>query len=386
MRRILVLVALAALLAACSKTKNVHVPKKLVPFTAALRVQRVWTASVGGTGKPLLLGLNLAVRGNRVYAAGYGGEVAAFDLQTGRRLWEHRTGVHLGGGPGVDGSLVVVGSMDGEVIALNATTGAPRWHANIAGEILAPAAVSSKVVVVRAVNGTLHGLSPVNGHALWELQQTVPSLSLRGTSSPVIVGKTVVCGFDNGTVIDANLADGARVWEERVSPPHGSNAVEQLDDVDATPRVVKDHVYVAQYQGRVAMLGLKNGQIWWSHKISSYRGMALGAHDVFVSTSDGKVVAMRRSNGERLWTQDALMYRRLSAPAVTAHAVVVGDFQGYVHWLDKSTGKFLARVRSGRDHIINSPVAAGGLVLIINDEGDIAAYRTTPIASGSARH
>jgi outer membrane protein assembly factor BamB len=385
MRRTLLILMLAALVVACSKTKNVHLPKKLVPFTASMRVERVWTASVGGTRKPLLLGLGLAVRGNRVYAAGYGGKVAAFDLESGRRLWERRVRVDLGGGPAADASLVVVGSLDGDVFALDAATGKVRWHVDIAGEILAAAAVTPKIIVVRAVDGTLHALSPADGRELWQVQQSVPALSLRGTSSPVVVGNFVVCGFDNGTVVDANLSDGSSVWEQQISTPHGSNAIEQLNDVDATPRALDGDVYVAQYQGRVAMLGLNNGQIWWSHKMSSYRGMGIDAHNVYVSTSDGEVVAMLQRNGGQLWQQDALMYRRLSTPAVSDDAVVVADYQGYVHWLDKATGAFLARVRASHKSIINAPVAADGLVLVIDDEGHISAFRATPLKGAPGR-
>ena len=394
MRRARLLAALAVLLAACSKTKNVHTPKKLVPFAASLRVQRVWTASVGGTGKPLffglgfaaggkslLLGLGLATGGGRVYAAGYGGKIAAFDLESGRRLWLRRVKAQLGGGPGADSNLIVVGSVDGDVFALDAVSGAVRWHVNIAAEILAAPAVSPKIIVVRGVDGSLHGLSPVDGHELWRSQVQVPALSLRGTSSPVIVGRAVVCGYDNGTVVDTSLSDGSSVWTQQISTPHGSNAIEELNDVDATPRLSRGEVYVAQYQGRVAMLTLKSGQISWSRKMSSYRGMSIDAHDVYVSTSEGEVAALRRSNGTVVWQQDALAYRELTTPVVSGNAIVVVDYQGYVHWLAKSTGAFLARARSGRERVSNAPVVAGGLVLVINDEGAISAFRTTPLAS-----
>src|ERR1700729_1298368 len=72
-------------LAACSKDKDVDQPTKLTDISATLKAERGWTASVADKGaKPLRLGLGLAVEDNRVYAAGRKGEVAAFDLQTGR--------------------------------------------------------------------------------------------------------------------------------------------------------------------------------------------------------------------------------------------------------------------------------------------------------------
>ncbi len=379
MRRLALTLALIALAAACSKSKDVEAPKKLVPFTQSLRIEREWTASVGGTKTPLLLGLDLAVRGGTVYAAGRGGEVAAFDLLSGRRRWARRLKSALGGGPGVDADLVAVGSTAGDVFALRASDGTVLWHVNVAGEILAAPAVTSRVVMVRAVDGKLHALSPVDGHELWQVQQQVPALSLRGTSRPEIVGEVAISGFDNGKVVAANLSDGSSAWETEISTPHGSNQIEELNDVDATPRDEGNDVYVAQFQGKVAMLALDTGQIWWSHDLSSYRGMSLDGDALYVSTADGQVVAMHRSNGTEIWRQGALRYRQLSAPVVFGDAVVVADFEGYLHWLDKTTGALLARTRSGKVRISNAPIAAGGLLLVVNDDGRLAAFRAAPI-------
>ncbi|MGH8258331.1 MAG: outer membrane protein assembly factor BamB [Steroidobacteraceae bacterium] len=385
-RVLLVALALAALVTACSKDKAIDKPKELVPFTAGLHVEQAWSASVGGTRKPLLLGLDLAVVGQRVYAAGYGGEVAAFDLDTGRRLWERKTRITLAGGPGADADLVVVGSKDGEVIALDAADGKPRWRVNIAGEVLAGPAVSPRIVAVRAVDGKLHGLSPKDGHELWQAQQQVPRLSLRGTSRPDIIGDVAICGYDDGKVVASNLTDGSSVWETLVSAPHGTNEIARLNDVDATPRIDGKDVYVAQYQGKVAMLALDTGQIWWSHDISSYRGLAVDGDDVYISTADGEIVALRRRTGAELWRQKALMYRELSAPAISGDAVVVADYKGYVHWLSRESGAIIGRARSGgHRRVSNSPVAAGGLLLVINDKGRITAFRATPVGTRHSR-
>jgi outer membrane protein assembly factor BamB len=113
--------------------------------------------------------------------------------------------------------------------------------------------------------------------------------------------------------------------------------------------------------------------------MSSYRGLNLDmdAENLFVSTSDGEVVALRRRTGAELWRQNALLHRGLSAPAVSSDAVIVADFQGYVHWLDKSTGAVLARARAGKKRIGNPPIAAGNMVFVINDNGGISAFRAT---------
>ena len=370
--------AALCLLAACSK-KGPDQPAKLAPIKSTLRVERIWSASVGDGGKMLRLGLRLAVQGDRVFASGHEGEVAAFDLATGRRLWYTETHLPLGGGPAVHGNLLVVGATDGHVIALDAADGRVLWKVLLNGEVIARPAISDTLVAVRSVDGKLRALSPSDGHELWEASQDVPSLSLRGTSSPVIAGKLIVCGFDNGKVLAVNSQDGAQVWLATVSEPRGRTEIQRLADVDGPVAVAGKDVYAVGYHGTVAMLALQNGQTWWSHKASSYRGLALGARALYVSTSDGAVLALNRANGAVIWRQGALRYRGLTAVADSADAVITADFQGYVHFLDKRTGEFVARVESGGVRVSNPPVVVGNEVLVINDAGRITAYREGPL-------
>ena len=374
-----VLAAALCMLAACSKNKNPEQPAKLAPIRSTLRVEHIWSASVSDRGaKRLRLGLDLALDGDRVFASGHKGEVAAFDLATGHRLWRTNTRLPLAGGPAVRGNMVVVGASDGHVIALNAADGKPLWTVLINGAVIAAPAISDNVVAVRSVDGKLRALSPTDGHELWETQQDVPSLSLRGTATPVIVGDLIISGFDNGKVVAVSSADGSQVWQATVSAPHGRTEIERLADVDGPLSIAGKDVYAVGYHGNVTMLALESGQTWWSHKASSYRGLVLGNDAVYMSTADGRVEALNRSNGSVIWSQPALRYRGLTAVAVSDDAVITADFQGYVHFLDKHTGAFMARVRAGKLRISNTPVVEGNEVVVINDGGRISAYRMSP--------
>ena len=245
------------------------------------------------------------------------------------------------------------GASDGHVAALNAADGKPLWTVLINGAVISAPAISDNVVAVRSIDGKLRALSPTDGHELWEADQEVPSLSVRGTSSPVIVGDLIICGFDNGKVLAVNSSDGSRVWLSTISAPHGRTEIQRLADVDGPVHVVGKDVYAVGYHGNVTMLALDSGQTWWSHEASSYRALAMGRDAVYMSTAEGQVVALNRTNGSAIWTQPALAYRGLTAVAVSDDAVIAADFQGYVHFLDKSTGALIARVRSGRLRISN---------------------------------
>lgn len=378
--------AAAMLLAACSH-KQVDQPAKLSPIKATLRVRRIWTASVGGFHflgfgdgqlKTLRLGLRLVVQGQRVFASGHKGLVAAFNLRTGRRLWQTDTRMSLGGGPAIHGNLLVVGGSDGHVVALNASDGKVLWTAELHGAVISSPAVSSDLVAVRTIDGALHALSARNGKELWETHQEMPALTLRGAAIPVIAHGMVISGFANGKVLAVNASDGTQRWVATVSQPHGQTAIERLSDVQGPVIVADKDVYTVGYHGTVDMLALNSGQPWWSHKASSFRGLALGEHAVYMSIGDGAVVALNRKNGAVIWTQKALRYRALTKPAVSRYGIVVADYQGYVHWLNKRTGAFEARTESGGIRVSNPPIAVGDEVLVINDVGEISAYRVSP--------
>jgi outer membrane protein assembly factor BamB len=382
LQRSIWIAALLIGIAACSKDKKIDEPAKLTPLTATLRVNRAWSATVDDKkAVALRLGLGLSADENRVYAAGHRGDVVAIDLASGHTVWRTRTRAPLSGGTANGQRLVVVGSSDGRFFALDAANGAVRWTTRVSGEVLAPAAISERLIAVRTVDGKLHALSLSDGHELWTYEQQVPKLSLRGTARPVIAGDLLLCGFDNGKVAAVSMNDGAVQWEATIAPPQGRTELERLDDIDSPVSVSRQDVYTVGFQGRVAMLALDTGQVWWSHEASSYRGLTLDGDTLYMSSADGEVVALRARTGAEIWRQKALLHRGLSALVVTDDSIVTADFQGYVHWLDKASGALAARASSGKARVSTAPVVAGDQVLVINDRGQISAFRVRPLAT-----
>lgn len=385
MNRLRRLAALATLglIAGCNTDTTVEPPAELVDIRTTLPVHRLWSEGLGGDGAVLRLTLGVAGMGDTVYAAGRGGDVRAMDAATGKVRWSTDTDLELSAGPGVGEGLVVVGTSDGDVVALDAATGKQRWKGKIPGELLAPPLVQGGHVIVRSVEGRLRALDATDGKEQWLVEDVVPRLSLRGTATPVAAeGGTVVCGFDTGKLMAVTLDKGETLWQLQLATPHGRTELERLSDVDSAVRISGKDVYAVGYQGRVAMLSLDGGQIWWSRDLSSYRGLDIDDDQVYVATSDGSVVALRRRDGAVVWEQKALARRGLSTPAVVGSVVVVGDFEGYLHFLDRSTGKFVAREHPGSERIAAPPLVIGDRVYAIDEGGHLEAYRVGSAAGG----
>ncbi len=374
------LCALAILVGCTDKAER---PAVLVTLVNHIQVKAVWHTRVRGEAPKLRLGLDVAVDGNQVFTASYKGAVAAFDLASGRRLWQRELRAPLAGGPTAADGLVVIGTSKGEVIALAQKDGALRWRVRVNAEILAAPAVGGGLIVVRGVDGKLFGLAEADGHENWLVDQQVPRLSLRGTSRPVLIGDLAICGFDNGRLLAVTRGSGATAWDTAVAQPHGNTELRRLIDIDASVQADGDDLFAIAYQGRVARIVRDSGQIVWARDLSGYRGLAVDANAVYVTTAEGDVVSLDRRTGTEQWRQKGLERRQLSAPVIYGGRIVVADFSGLVHWLDASSGAFVARAKDGKQRISGAPIVAGDLLIVFGDDGDLTAFRTPPAAASA---
>ena len=117
------------------------------------------------------------------------------------------------------------------------------------------------------------------------------------------------------------------------------------------------------------------GRPQWTRDLSSYTGVAVSASQVYAVDNDSNVWALDRTSGSSMWKSDTFLHRWLSEPAAQGEYVVVGDIEGYVHWMAASDGREMARERLGKAPIRARPVVVGDTVYVEDDEGRIGAYR-----------
>jgi len=349
-------------------------PAELLEFEQTLDVRKLWSEKVGEGTEFLRIALSPAGDGNRIYAASYDGNVIAYNPENGNRVWRTETDVTLSAGPGVGNNLVVVAGYDGDLIALHAEDGTEAWRINVAGESLSRPIISDDSVIVYTIDGLLRVFSTFDGTEQWVLEQDLPALTQRGASTPVVVGSTVIAGFDNGRVVASRLADGVTLWEAVMTPPSGRSDLDRLADVDGSLAAVGQDVYASGYNGRIASLAAESGEILWARDISTHSGVTADWNNIYSVGDDGEIIALLRRNGTDVWRQDGLLRREPSPPVPFNTAVVVGDFEGYVHFFSNFDGRPVARVRVGKDMISGSPVVMGDKLFVQSESGALFAY------------
>ena len=363
-----------------------------------LTVRTLWAAQLDRTGRHYLQ-LRPVAGDERAFAVDHTGHVYAYRAGDGDEIWQNQVASRVSGGLGDGGDLLLMGG-DAEVMAVAKADGAVRWRAEVSSEVLAPPVRSGDVVVVRTVDGGVFGLAAGDGRQLWEFHEEAPLLTLRGNSTPVVTDGAVVIGGDNGRLVALDLDSGKKRWEQAVSEPRGRTDLERMADVDGHI-VVRDHVvYAASYQGRLVAVSLDDGSMLWTRDLSSHTGVAAADDALYAVDEVADLWAVASRNGESLWRQTALHGRRLTAPAVQGDYVVVGDFEGYLHWVDRSDGHLAARARvvdrdeffpvedaeEGADEnpypenraLLATPVVVGERVYALDQRGVLNAFRVRP--------
>lgn len=379
MRFMLLPLLLVLVLVGCSSSGPIREPAALEEISAAHPVKVLWSNSTSSDRLNLVYDrLAPVVADGKLYTASANGMVYAFDIASGKQQWQQRFDLVITGGVGLNQELLFVGSAKGEVVALNRNGGALQWRTTLSSEILAPPVATANQLIVRCVDGNVYALNAENGQQLWHYQGSVPALSLRGDGTPVVAGDNVLLGLANGRIAALSLYDGSVIWESSVMVAQGRTDLERMVDVDATPIVSDDTVYAVAYQGKVVALSRLTGSIVWSRDIGSSAGLGLDEHHLYVVDDQDQLWALDRNSGASLWKSDKLKYRDLSAPVPVKEAVVVGDAEGYLHWLSLEDGHIIARHQVDADGIRIAPVVVNGVLYVRSKNGDLEALTLAP--------
>ncbi len=347
-------------------------PAELLDVGSDITINRNWRINVGNGQGDNYKKLTPVVDGGFVFAASDDGEILAVNNINGELMWQTEVETSITGGVGAGDGIVMIGTEAAELIVFNQSNGEEVWRASVSSEILSQPKTNGDIVVAQTVDGKLIALNREDGVQRWTYETTLPALTLRGTSSPVLTSEgTVVAGFSNGILVSVAAEDGVYVWEERVAVPDGQYDIERVIDVDGELLVDGSRILAASYQGNLMAFDTASGQIVWGMEASSYHGMDQGFGNIYYSDDKSHLIALRNNSSDVIWQNEELQYRDLTAPKTISNYVAIADYEGYLHLVSQIDGRIVGRTRIDNDGIRSNLIDDDGKLIVYGNSGSL---------------
>ena len=382
------IIVLSLTLAACgSKAKKTEFfgeeekAKRPKVSSNTTKLSRNWRVGVGDSISRNDAELSPAILGDNVYAASFNGRIVKVSLETGKRIWTTKVKKQksqkerLTGGVSAGSGLVLAGTSEGRLIALKQEDGTVAWETKLSSSILSSPVVDNNLIVARTINERVYGISAFDGEIKWTISRTRPSLTQRGESKPLLVQGVAFVGFSDGTLAALDAESGRALWDFPISFPRGTNELEGLSDVDTTPLLVNDSIYVSSYQDITHALNIPKQSITWSSEVSSTHALAFDAAYLYVSDREGIVHQLDRLTGEKIWSQDGLKLFSTSAPISIGAYIAVADGTGSLYVLNKADGTFAGRHSLGAKNIVGDPFVESGAIIFVDSSGNLQSIK-----------
>jgi outer membrane protein assembly factor BamB len=359
------------ILSACSSTKK-REPASLTNFDEKVSIQSVWST---GVGKSESFVMRPALAGDYLYTSASNGTIKKVDTLSGKTVWETKAPSDISSGPGTDGNVVVVGSTKGDVYAFD-SNGEKLWQDKVGGEVLTEPLLLSGVAIVRTIDNRIIGFDAKTGKRRWSYVRPQSALALRTSVAMVpVAADAFVTGFSGGKLGVMGALSGNLLWEAALSYPKGFSEIERMTDVTAPPTLMGRRLCAVAFQGRIACGDLSAGSFTWAKDFSSFTGTAQSQDFVFAADEKSHVVAFRAADGVEVWRNDSMTWRDVGEPIAVGRLLVMGDSQGYLHFLDQASGKAIGRVRVDSSSISAAPIVVNGLLIVQTRAGTLSAYR-----------
>jgi len=335
------------------------------------------------------------------------GDIIAFSVDEGRRLWRYEHNAPFaaditldyidkpaaaeilkGGAADPDvrhlvpdvyrnTEVALCPASDGKLLSIDISSGLPVWTADLGAASLAPVTVFEDTLLVAQQENKIVAINKNTGEILWSEGRPKPTnLSVQGHSRATVHNGIVYAGFSDGYVEAFELKTGTRRWSRPMSLRN-----EEFVDVDADPIVADGRLFVASYSDGIYALNIeKKGAPIWSQYAPAVVSLATYDDLLIAASADGWVWGIDRQSGDMAY-RVRMPAGPMSRLTVRENVIVFTAGELGLVVLDARSGKPLQATPFG-DRASGKPTWEGERMALLFDAGVLFTLApTVPFAS-----
>lgn len=358
-------VAALSFLAGCSSlnpfASSALKPAPLEDFVPDLGVKEVWSIEVGDSDEGTF---RSAQEEGYLFAASGEGKLLALAAGTGKVLWTGKIDEGLSAGVAATADTVAVVDKKNALRAYD-FSGKAKWATNLDTDVTTQPVGVAGLILVRTIDYAISAYSAESGGLVWRYQRQLPPLTLRGDMPITVNNGRVYAGFPGGRLVGVDINNGNLVWEGSLSTPAGTTEIERIADVTGAPSYNFREICAGSFQGSVGCLDSLTGKLVWSKNFSAPNGTSVDDRYLIANNELGDLFAFSRSGGKEVWRISNFQRRKPSTPVIVGRAAAIGDFEGYLHFINRDNGRTLARMRVGKESLTASPMVIDGEEMVV---------------------
>lgn len=354
------------------------------------KLDRVWKTSIGkgGDDRTPLTAVPVTADG-KVFTLDTAGNLAAFDLENGKRLWRETIvpkgeGRHaaVGGGVAWDSNRLFVTAGYKHLLAVNPENGKKIWRVALPAPARAAPTVMDGRVYLVTLDNRLMVYTAEDGALLWQYTGVSESTNLLGSASVAADETLVVLPLSSGELYGLRPENGQVVWQDNLSAVRRTGALSAIADVRGLPVIDQGVVFAVSYSGRLVALDQVTGRRLWQREIGSAETPWPAGENIFMLTTEQQLVALTRNRGDIRWVASLPRWadKDRTEPLVWAGPVLAGGRLFVVGGkkemleINPENGAVIETYKLPGATIL-PPVAAAETLLVLSRNGDLSAYR-----------
>jgi len=354
------------------------------------RLERAWKTSIGkgGDDRTPLTAIPVTAEG-KIFTLDTAGNLAAFDLEKGKRLWRETVvpkseGRHaaVGGGVAWDSNRLFVTAGYKYLLAVDPENGKKIWRVALPAPARAAPTVMDGRVYLVTLDNRLMVYGAADGALLWQYTGVSESTNLLGSASVAADETLVVLPLSSGELYGLRPENGQVVWQDNLSAVRRMGALSAIADVRGLPVIDQGIVFAVSYSGRMVALDQISGRRLWQREIGSAETPWTAGDNIFMLTTEQQLVALTRNRGDIRWVAALPRWadKDRTEPLVWAGPVLAGGRLFVVGGkkemleINPENGAVIETYKLPGETIL-PPVAAEETLLVLSRNGDLSAYR-----------
>jgi len=354
-------------------------------------VKEAWTSGIGeGGGYRAKILAQPVVADGIVFSMDSDGQVSAFSLADGSRLWRFDTkndsadSTNIGGGLAVDKGVVYAVNGIGDLVALNAGKGDVRWRKSLDAPARSSPTIAEGRLFVTMIDDRLIALTTDDGSTLWSHRGLGGGTPMLGQPAPAYASGIVVAGFGSGEIAALHADTGSPVWSDSLGASRLHSALTDFTAIRGAPAISNGLVYAVGMGGLAVAIDLPTGRRVWERQISGEDSPCVAGNWVFLVSVEQELVALNARDGRIAWVtllprwDDEEKHRdpyTWYGPVLAGDRLIVTGTNENALSVSPYTGAILGRQPISSVASPVAPVVADGTLLVVTDDARLMALR-----------